>query len=133
MKRLLILIGSLSLIATPAFLGCSNESEPERTPDSGVVDPGTTCTPITTEAAIAANCGEGLAECGALSVPDGCESTFTIDCGACTPEQAYQATKYVDNEIPHIPLSSLSSNHNSHCNATLDLGQEFSNLNSQFQ
>lgn len=26
-----------------------------------------------------------------------------IDCGACTPEQAYRATKYVDDEIPHIP------------------------------
>ena len=26
-----------------------------------------------------------------------------IDFGACTPEQAYQATKYVDEEIPHIP------------------------------
>ena len=32
-------------------------------------------------------------------------SVYTpIDCGACTPEQAYQATKYVDNEIPHIPV-----------------------------
>ncbi|MBQ3632282.1 MAG: DUF4450 domain-containing protein [Prevotella sp.] len=29
-----------------------------------------------------------------------------IDCGACTPEQAYRATKYVDKEIPHIPLTS---------------------------
>ena len=36
-----------------------------------------------------------------------------IDCGACSAQQAYQATKYIDNEIPHIPLSSLSSNHNS--------------------
>ena len=27
-----------------------------------------------------------------------------IDCGACTPEQAYQATKYIDREIPHIPV-----------------------------
>ena len=26
-----------------------------------------------------------------------------IDCGACTPEQAYQATRYVDEHIPHIP------------------------------
>ena len=27
-----------------------------------------------------------------------------IDCGACTPEQAYQATRYVDEHIPHIPI-----------------------------
>jgi hypothetical protein len=31
-------------------------------------------------------------------------SVYTpIDCGACTPEQAYQATRYVDECIPHIP------------------------------
>ena len=29
-----------------------------------------------------------------------------IDCGACSPEQAYKATKYVDEEIPHIPVGS---------------------------
>jgi len=28
-----------------------------------------------------------------------------VDCGACSPEQAYQATKYVDNEIPHLPVA----------------------------
>ena len=28
-----------------------------------------------------------------------------IDCGACTPEQAYRATQYIDREIPHIPLN----------------------------
>lgn len=27
-----------------------------------------------------------------------------IDCGSCTPEQAWRATLYVDNEIPHIPI-----------------------------
>ena len=27
-----------------------------------------------------------------------------IDCGACTPEQAYQATCYVDEHIPHIDV-----------------------------
>ena len=27
-----------------------------------------------------------------------------IDCGACTPEQAYQATRYVDTYIPHIDV-----------------------------
>ncbi len=27
-----------------------------------------------------------------------------IDCGACTPEQAYRATLYVDREIPHVPV-----------------------------
>ncbi len=27
-----------------------------------------------------------------------------IDCGACTPEQAYWATRYVDEELPHIPV-----------------------------
>lgn len=27
-----------------------------------------------------------------------------IDCEACTPEQAYRATVYVDREIPHIPV-----------------------------
>ena len=32
-------------------------------------------------------------------------SVYTpIDCGACTPEQAYRATVYVDKEIPHIPV-----------------------------
>ena len=28
-----------------------------------------------------------------------------IDCGACTPEQAFQATQYVDSCIPHIPVN----------------------------
>ena len=28
-----------------------------------------------------------------------------IDCGACTAEQAYRATKYIDKEIPHIPVT----------------------------
>jgi len=27
-----------------------------------------------------------------------------IDCGACTPEQAYQATRYIDEHIPHIKV-----------------------------
>ena len=27
-----------------------------------------------------------------------------IDCGTCTPEQAYQATRYVDEHIPHIDV-----------------------------
>lgn len=27
-----------------------------------------------------------------------------IDCGACTPEQAYEATRYVDRHIPHIDV-----------------------------
>lgn len=27
-----------------------------------------------------------------------------IDCGACTTEQAFQATRYVDRKIPHIPV-----------------------------
>lgn len=27
-----------------------------------------------------------------------------IDCGACSPLQAYQATEYIDREIPHIPV-----------------------------
>ena len=32
-----------------------------------------------------------------------------IDCGACSPEQAYQATRWVDACIPHIPLDVSSS------------------------
>ena len=32
-----------------------------------------------------------------------------IDCGACSPTQAYWATKYVDREIPHIPVNSQFS------------------------
>ena len=32
-------------------------------------------------------------------------SVYTpIDCGACTAEQAYRATRYVDRCIPHIPI-----------------------------
>lgn len=27
-----------------------------------------------------------------------------IDCGACTPEQAYRATRYIDASIPHFPF-----------------------------
>ncbi len=27
-----------------------------------------------------------------------------IDCGACSPEQAFRATRYVDRAIPHIPV-----------------------------
>ena len=33
-----------------------------------------------------------------------------IDCGACTPEQAYSATKYVDKEIPHIDVERSTFN-----------------------
>jgi len=29
-----------------------------------------------------------------------------IDCGVCTPEQAYQATQYIDREIPHFTIDS---------------------------
>ena len=32
-----------------------------------------------------------------------------IDCGACTAEQAYRATKYIDKEIPHIPVTTSLS------------------------
>ena len=32
-----------------------------------------------------------------------------IDCGACSPEQAYQATRWVDAYIPHIPLNISSA------------------------
>ena len=28
-----------------------------------------------------------------------------VDCGACTPEQAYRATRYIDREIPHIAVA----------------------------
>ena len=32
-------------------------------------------------------------------------SVYTpIDCGACSPEQAFRATRYVDHAIPHIPV-----------------------------
>ena len=32
-------------------------------------------------------------------------SVYTpIDCGACSPKQAWLATKYVDEQIPHIPV-----------------------------
>ena len=31
-----------------------------------------------------------------------------IDCGACTPEQAYLATRYIDEHIPHIPVATTS-------------------------
>ena len=30
-----------------------------------------------------------------------------IDCGACTPEQAWEATRYVDREIPHFAVDSV--------------------------
>ena len=33
-----------------------------------------------------------------------------IDCGACTPEQAYSATKYIDREIPHIDVEHSTLN-----------------------
>ena len=36
-----------------------------------------------------------------------------IDCGACNAQQAYQATKYIDREIPHIPVTSSISDQNS--------------------
>ena len=36
-----------------------------------------------------------------------------IDCGACTSEQAYLATRYIDNNIPHIPVTS-ATNDSSH-------------------
>ena len=33
-----------------------------------------------------------------------------IDCGACSPEQAYWATRYVDREIPHIAVEETGLN-----------------------
>ena len=36
-----------------------------------------------------------------------------IDCGACTPEQAYLATRYIDENIPHIPVVT-ATNDSSH-------------------
>ena len=33
-----------------------------------------------------------------------------IDCGACSPEQAYWATRYIDREIPHIHGTIATSN-----------------------
>ena len=33
-----------------------------------------------------------------------------IDCGACSSEQAYQATRYIDREIPHINGTIATSN-----------------------
>ena len=30
-----------------------------------------------------------------------------IDCGVCTPEQAYQSTLYIDREIPHFTVDSI--------------------------
>lgn len=35
-----------------------------------------------------------------------------IDCGACSPEQAYRATRYVDSHIPHIPYSYAGTTYN---------------------
>lgn len=34
-----------------------------------------------------------------------------IDCGACTPAQAYSATRYIDSHIPHIPFTSEGDSH----------------------
>ncbi len=39
-------------------------------------------------------------------------SVYTpIDCGACTSEQAYKATRYVDSHIPHIPFTADGKNY----------------------
>ena len=32
-----------------------------------------------------------------------------IDCGACSPEQAWQATEWVERNIPHIPIGSFNT------------------------
>lgn len=41
-------------------------------------------------------------------------SVYTpIDCGAGTPEQFWNATRYVDNEIPHIPVTAGGQNYGS--------------------
>ena len=31
-----------------------------------------------------------------------------IDCGACTPQQAFEATRYIDEHIPHIPVTTAA-------------------------
>ena len=47
-----------------------------------------------------------------------------IDCGACTAEQAYRATKYIDKEIPHIPVTtSLSTISTSNSQSPANFGQ----------
>ena len=38
-----------------------------------------------------------------------------IDCGACTDEQAYRATKWVDKYIPHIPVRINEESLNEEC------------------
>lgn len=100
MKRLLLLIGSLSLMTTPAFLACSDNDageNNEETPDSGtveLVDGGVTpdCTPMTIAEAVAARCGEGQIECGTAQVADGCGDLIAIDCPACAEGEACNAS-----------------------------------------
>ena len=55
-----------------------------------------------------------------------------IDCGACTPEQAYHATKYIDREIPHITIdhSPLTIDHSP---LTIDHSVDSATNNVQYQ
>lgn len=46
-------------------------------------------------------------------------SVYTpIDCGAGTPEQFWRATRFVDNEIPHIPVAADGNNYGSTISTT---------------
>ena len=62
-----------------------------------------------------------------------------IDCGACTPEQAYHATKYIDREIPHITIdhSPLTIDHSpltiDHSPLTIDHSVDSATNNVQYQ
>ena len=42
-----------------------------------------------------------------------------IDCGACTPQQAWRATEYVDRSLPHIPILIKDSMYNTDNLSTL--------------
>lgn len=102
MKRLLLLIGSLSLLTTPVLLACSDDNAgtgDEGTPDSGTVErvdsgtpPDTDCTPMTVEEAIAARCGAGMIECGTAQVADGCGDLIAINCPPCAEDEACNAS-----------------------------------------
>ena len=43
-----------------------------------------------------------------------------IDCGACTDEQAYRATKWVDKYIPHIPVRINEESLNEECRMKIE-------------